>query len=243
VLLARKFIHHHVAEGHNDVLVPLFLTAGVIYAVLLGFMVVAVWESYDAARNNTNEEAVLLITLFRQSEVMAEEKGEEMRSLLRDYAEEVASGWHDFQGGVPSAAARKTLGKILYVYSTLTPATKPREFVAAQFLQTLSQVISDRNKRIQQSHEALSWVMWLGAIGGGVVTVAMSFILYMDRGWPHVLMASVMSALIGMLLFMMMVLSRPFVGPLAIQPEQFEAALKTFEAIDKDAQEIKDAHH
>ena len=37
--VVRRLVHGHVAEGHNDVLVPLFLTAGVIYAVLLGFMV------------------------------------------------------------------------------------------------------------------------------------------------------------------------------------------------------------
>ncbi len=30
VVVGRKIIHRHVAEGHNDVLVPLFLTAGVI---------------------------------------------------------------------------------------------------------------------------------------------------------------------------------------------------------------------
>src|SRR5579872_2818993 len=44
VLVGRRIVRHHVAEGHNDVLVPLFMTAGVIYAVLLGFTVVAEWE-------------------------------------------------------------------------------------------------------------------------------------------------------------------------------------------------------
>jgi hypothetical protein len=41
VLIGRKIVRHQVAEGHNDVLVPVFLTAGVIYAVLLGFTVIA----------------------------------------------------------------------------------------------------------------------------------------------------------------------------------------------------------
>src|ERR1700689_598498 len=86
VLAGRKLVRHHVAEGHNDVLVPLFLTAGVIYAVLLGFMVVGEWESYDAAHVNAEEEAALLVPLYRQTTVMAQEKGEEMRNLLRQYA-------------------------------------------------------------------------------------------------------------------------------------------------------------
>jgi hypothetical protein len=30
VILGRRFIHRHVADGHNDVLVPLFAATGVI---------------------------------------------------------------------------------------------------------------------------------------------------------------------------------------------------------------------
>ena len=42
VWVMRRLVKGHVAEGHNDVLVPIFLTAGTIYAVFLAFVVVAV---------------------------------------------------------------------------------------------------------------------------------------------------------------------------------------------------------
>ena len=45
VVLCRKLLHGRVREDHNDVLVPIFLNAGVLFAVVLGFMVIAVWES------------------------------------------------------------------------------------------------------------------------------------------------------------------------------------------------------
>src|ERR1700722_10246439 len=93
ILTARRFTHGRVAEGHNDVLVPLFLTAGVIYAVLLGFIVVAMWETYDGAKANVAEEASLLVPLYRQSEIMAPEKGAGMRTLIRGASEEVSAGW------------------------------------------------------------------------------------------------------------------------------------------------------
>jgi hypothetical protein len=235
VLVARKYVHGHVAEGHNDVLVPLFLTAGVIYAVLLGFMVVAVWESYDAAHANAAEEAAMLVPLYRQTVDMAPEKGEEMRKLIREYAEDVVKEeWESLRAtGKASQKARKDVGDIVRFFGTLTPATKVREIVAAQFLQTFSQVVLDRNKRVLQASESLSWIMWLGAAGGGIITIGMSFILFMDRAWPHVLMTSVLAALIGMLLFMMAMLSRPFVGPLALQPEPFETSLQAFDDIDQ----------
>jgi hypothetical protein len=43
---------------------------------------------------------------------------------------------------------------------------------------------------------------------------------------------SVMSALMGMLLFMAALLSRPFQGPLAIDPAPFEQVLAVFDQVD-----------
>jgi RsiW-degrading membrane proteinase PrsW (M82 family) len=74
--------------------------------------------------------------------------------------------------------------------------------------------------------------MWFAAIVGGVVTVTMSFLLYMERPWPQVLAVSVMAALIGTLLFTMALLSRPFLGPLAIDPTPFEQSISVFDDVD-----------
>jgi hypothetical protein len=41
-----------------------------------------------------------------------------------------------------------------------------------------------------------------------------------------------MSALIGCLLFTLAVLSRPFLGPLAIEPKPFEQSLSVFDDVD-----------
>jgi hypothetical protein len=75
--------------------------------------------------------------------------------------------------------------------------------------------------------------MWVGIIIGGIITIGLSFIIFMERCWPHVLAVSVMSALIGMLLFMAALLSRPFHGPLAIEPAPFEQVLAVFDQVDK----------
>src|ERR1700733_2811845 len=126
VHFGRKFTKLHVAEGHNDVLVPIFLTAGVIYAVLLGFMVVAVWESYDAAHANASEEAATLVPLYRLTTDMNPKKGAAMQKLIREYAENVIHDeWRTMrETGTASVKARHSIGDIFRVYGTLTPATK-----------------------------------------------------------------------------------------------------------------------
>jgi hypothetical protein len=233
VLIGRRIVGRHVREGHNDVLVPLFLTAGVIYAVLLGFTVIAEWESYHAAHANVAEEATLLVPLYRQTTVMNDDKGNELRHLIRSYAEHVVHGWDGFRAGARNTEAGQDVNQIFLVFATMTPATKARELVAAQFLQTFSQIVLDRNKRYAHATEELSWVMWLGIVAGGLITVGMGFFIYMEKCWPQVLQTSVLAALIGLLLFIVAMFSRPFHGPLAITPEPFEQSLAVFTQSDK----------
>src|ERR1700691_2714946 len=89
VFISRKIFHHKVQEGHNDVCVPIFLNAGVLFAVLLGFMVVAVWESYDAANATVASEASALVPLYRATYNLPPEAGDRMREAAREYVEAV----------------------------------------------------------------------------------------------------------------------------------------------------------
>jgi len=123
-IVVRKLIQHHIAEGHNDVLVPLFLTAGVIYAVLLGSMVVGEWESYDAARANAGEEAAVHVPLYRQTTVLYAHGRDEMRKVLREYAEHVAQGWQRFANGECNRQAGHDANALLSVIGELKFETK-----------------------------------------------------------------------------------------------------------------------
>jgi len=76
-------------------------------------------------------------------------------------------------------------------------------------------------------------VIWLGVIGGGAIIIGMTFFLYMDRAAPHLVMVGVMAGMIGMLMFIMVLLNKPFVGALALDPAAFEQSLATFDDIDR----------
>jgi Protein of unknown function (DUF4239) len=238
VVLARKFLHGRVREGHNDVLVPMFLNAGVLFAVLLGFMVIAVWESYDAAKANAATEAATLVPLYRTTYGMPVETGEKLRDMARDYAHEVIEDEWPTQAatGKGSSKARRAIGSMYRAFGdgTISPEMKKAyPFICQAFMTAVTEVTAARNKRNIQANESLPWAMWLAAVGGAFVIISMSCFIYMEVQWPHVLMAALMAALIGMLLFTCQIMSHPFSGPLAITPESFENTLVVFQDVDR----------
>src|ERR1700744_1688659 len=89
VIVTRHYVHRHVGEGHNDVLVPIFLNAGVIYAVLLGFLVIAVWENYGATKENASLEATTMGSLFRLADGMSPANATRVRQQIREYLKDV----------------------------------------------------------------------------------------------------------------------------------------------------------
>jgi hypothetical protein len=90
-------------QPHNDVAGFIYAALGVIYAVLLALVVIAVWEEYDAAKETVEQEANAASDIFWLADGLPEPRGTHVQELVRSYAEEVVE--HEWplmeQGGHP----------------------------------------------------------------------------------------------------------------------------------------------
>jgi uncharacterized membrane protein len=85
--LFHRFVPISLRQRHNDVAGFLIAIVGVVYAVLLAFIAVAVWESFDAADKVTQHEADLVGNLYRDTVAFPEPLGGQLRGDLKQYLE------------------------------------------------------------------------------------------------------------------------------------------------------------
>src|SRR5215204_4834900 len=67
----------------------IYAALGVIYAVLLALVVIAVWEEYGAARETVEQEANAAADIFWLANQLPQPRGTNIQELVRSYAEEV----------------------------------------------------------------------------------------------------------------------------------------------------------
>jgi hypothetical protein len=235
VWLGRRLLHRRLTDGYHEVLMALFQIGGTLHAVFLAFLVVAVWQSYDAARANVAEEASALATLYRASTGMEPRAGEALRKLVRDYAEAVVQNEWMIQAETGSASPRARAASLaMYrLFGSEDPAVRQEDTaINAAALEIISQIQSDRNKRTLEAQQSLPTIIWFAAIGSGAIVLSMSFLLLSGRVALQMIFTSIIASTIALLLCITFVLSRPFFGPMALQPEPFKHSLEVFDSVD-----------
>ena len=231
VVYVHRRLEGRVGDSHNDVVIPIYATAGVIYAVLLAFVVIAVWEQFTGAEDNVSSEASSLTTLYRETAAMPPSEQRALRRLLRSYTEAVTrTEWAAMRHGGTSAVAREDL---IELYAVVGNAPAANSSLDQAFITELSTMASARTKRILDGQGQLPWILWVSLVAGALVVVAMGWFLYMPSVRLHAGLSATVAGLVGLLLFTTLVLDRPFSGRLGIKPDAFEHAVAVFDSVDQ----------
>jgi len=87
--LARRLVSLEHLRESNEVAGNYLQTLGTIYAVLLGFVVIVVWQQFNDARTYVEREANELLDLFRTAKGFSQPVRGELQRHLRCYLDAV----------------------------------------------------------------------------------------------------------------------------------------------------------
>jgi hypothetical protein len=81
--VVQRVVPSQLRQQHNDVAGFIYAVMGVIYAVLMALVVIAVWEDFAEARDTAEREASELADVFRLAHQVPQPEGRQLQELAR----------------------------------------------------------------------------------------------------------------------------------------------------------------
>jgi uncharacterized membrane protein YraQ (UPF0718 family) len=231
LVLVQRLVPIERRLEHNDVAGFIYAVLGVAYAVLLGLMVVAVWQDWQAAQDSATQEANELAAVFWLAHGLPEPEDRHIQELARDYARvEVRQEWPLMQRGKSSPEAWELLDEMRASVEALHPADEAQTVLYDNLLQRLHELGDARRTRLLQAEEGLPAILWAVLLVGGAITVGFTYLFGLQSTTVHVLMVAALALVIGLVLFTVAALDYPFKGDIRIGPDAFDKVLGRIES-------------
>lgn len=228
--LVDRFTSRSVRIEHNDLAGFILAVIGVVYAVLLAFVAIGVWERYQQAEERTFDETAMLAVAYRDADIFP--GGHELRATIRAYVATVLEDeWPKMQYGGESERADALMERVDRTVRSLPVKTGGAQDVHAQVLAAINEAQNDRDTRLSEDASGINGLMWIVLVVGAVITVAFTFLFGFKHDVMQVLMTGSLALLIGLVLFLTVALNYPYRGGISVQPEAFHAALHEFNRI------------
>ena len=221
-LLVRRWATVEVLECHKEVAGFIYAVIGVLYAVLLGFTAIIVWERYEKAHTSVEQEANEIADLFRDAQVFPNEPRNELESQLRTYVGLVLEKeWPAMVQGGSSRETWEAYNQLWPTYHRISPQNEQEKAWYTLSLTRLNELGDYRRLRLLSNRSAVPGVMWIVLLGGAAVTIGFSFLFATKNTAAQVVMTACLAATIGLLLFSILAMNHPFAGITRLEPHAF----------------------
>jgi hypothetical protein len=230
LVFVQRLVPNEVRRQHNDVAGFIYAVLGVVYAVLLGLTVVAVWEEWNAAAASADQEASEVAEVFYVADRMPEPEGRRIQEVARSYARVVVEEeWPLMRQGKSSPEAWELLDEIRSGVQDFHPSTPAQLILYEQALERVHELADARSERLLDADHGLPAILWMILIIGGVVVVGFTYLFGLESTVVQLLMVSALALIIALVLFTVAELEYPFRGGIRIGPEAMEQVLSRFD--------------
>jgi len=217
----------HSRKESNDFTGAVVAVIGTTYAVLLAFMLSGVWNMFQQAQVNAEQEANDLVNVYRISEQLPDPARQQLYALTRRYAENVIATEFPAMSHVHMTTdGGSMVAQMWQIAGQVKPVSESSPAVD-QLMSTLRNLTEHRRIRVVQSQEMLPGILWAVLIAGGIITVVAACFFGVSNFRFHLLQVVVLSFLISLILVAIADIDRPYQGDVKVSSAGFEFALHT----------------
>ena len=228
-LLVRRVFGLSRLEVNNEVAGFKYAVLGVIYAVLLGFAVIVVWENFHDGSTAVIEEASALSTTFRLADGVGPDAASMIRQAAYNYGEVLVNeeGPLLAAGGLVSRNATNALTALYAAVLNAHPQTLEQSDAYQNLLSALTTLSDGRRDRLELGGSTVPRVVWIALFGGAILNVAFTLFFGTRHVWVQMVMSGMLTAVIFLALFAIITMDHPFFGSVRVSLEPIEYVLVT----------------
>jgi len=229
-LLVRRFVHHSVLEQHNDIAGFVYATIGVIYGVMLAFVMFVVWEQYNDASMTAENEAMHAHALYRDLMLYPDikEAGPALASLSlfsHSVVEKEYPALKSFKWGTEREASIETRDKFANLWADIkkiAPHTMQEQSLFAEILQDINIIGQSREQRLLMARSDLAGVIWGAVVLGAMITIGFTGFFGTENFKAHLFIVGLLGLITGLVIYTIVNLNYPFMGVVSIGPDGYK---------------------
>lgn len=228
LLLVRRYLLPHLDfhDGINDAVSGTVQSIGVFYGITVGLIAAGTWNNYQNALNLASQEAVAISVFYRDANSYPEPTRTQLWKELHGYIEDVIDiEWPAQKKGQLVNNNSKRLSDIQAILLSFEPTTEGQKVMHAETEQAFHNLVQARRLRIDAVSAALTPVIWSVIWIGAAITIAVGFFFYIRDPKLHLVLTGLTAAFIGIVVFVIVINSRPFEGEFSIQPDSYQVLL------------------
>jgi len=230
--IVRKLWPPERRRVHNEITGWQISVLGTTYAVIIGFMLFAVWSEFQTAEQNAESEASCLINLYWAASGLPQAQRQEIRKLAADYADEMINDeWPAMAQGSLAHGGTLIIQQLWESASQAQSLNASQQASLEQTMTEISSITEHRRIRQLQSQNHLPVVLWTVLIVGAVITIMSSCLFGSEYPALHMLQVVTLALMLSMSLAAVADINRPFRGTVHVQATGFENAKRMFEKI------------
>ena len=218
-IVVRRYVSIDRLTTNNEVAGFKFATVGVLYAVLLAFVVIVVWEKFSDAESDVSREAGAAATIYRLVEGVDGELRPTLRNGLTAYLQSaMTDDWAAMENGKASPVVTHALDAIYATALTYKPTDSRGAAILSEILRQLSVITEARRARLVKASGIVPDIIWVVLFGGAVLTIGFTFFFGTQSLRAQSMMTGALALLIVSGLLIIVSIDHPFSGAVKVEP-------------------------
>ena len=195
----------------------------VFYGLAVALIAVTVFETYSDTSKIVTGEATSLNALYRDVSSYPDPIRLDLQQRLRDYTVQIIQeAWPMQRRGQIPAAGIEHMSQFQSVLDKFEPVTEGQKLLHGETLRAYNQLIQARRQRLDAVSTGLPGIMWAVIVIGAFISLGASFFFKVEDARLHVIEVLMLATFIGLIIFMILSLDRPFRGDLGIRADPYQ---------------------